>query len=188
MREPVQLALQALDPLAHLQAVGGLARGALLMSLTACPGSARLGRRRPRWSSAALCAIRSSQERKGASPRKWCRRWNARRDAALADVLGVFESRRSGAATRTTTGRWRLTSCSNAPSSPRVVRWTSSASSVSCVGDEGGFALTTRRTTRAGSGLHRFPLEDRPLTTGRVPLGRRGVRVTHGTPAPSSEA
>ena len=37
-------------------------------------------------------------------------------------------------------------------SSPRVVRWTSSASSISCVVDEGGFALTTRLTAGPAPG------------------------------------
>src|ERR687885_301300 len=84
------------------------------------PASTGSGRRRVRWSMAALWVICRSHARNEASARKRGRRWNARRNASwLTSSASSRPTMR--AATRTTTSRWRSTSASNARRSPRSV-------------------------------------------------------------------
>ena len=168
-REPAQLALQALDPLAHLQAVGGLAATELWSSCRASRGPPARARLRPRWSSAALCVIRSSHERNGASPRKWCRRWNARRKASWltsSASSGADDPRRHAH----DDGPMALDELLERAQLP-ARRALDELGIADCAGgSRAGCALTTALTAEAAPGLHRFPRGDLCLTSGRRAL------------------
>ena len=172
--EAAQLALEALDPLAHLEALG---RRALRRSPRTRPRSrGRRARRAPAREVIERRVVRDAQQpRRGTARRRGSapRRWKARRNAS-----------------------WLTSSASSAPDDPRgdahddvamaldelleraqipLGREPHELRVVAPGGSVAWFGLTTGLTAEAASGLHRFARRDLCLTPGRVPGLERGA-------------